>query len=408
MLGSQYELRTEHPLIPSWCVVEKGSTLDAHCDCLIAKAFGVSFDTTRSDFAFPGAHPTSTTSSRLLDLVSKAPYTATYKIDGKRFLFVLTRLPCGTAKAVMVDRTMTKYEIATTAHRCYFEGTIFDGELCLHNQNACLHYVIFDAICVEGRSLCRVPFYERLQAIHDAVMDTTLLSKCDASLQQRVMEERNVAIMHDDPVRLRACPKAFWPCERVVKMWNERRNCPYDLDGILFVMCDANVANGRDTTQLKWKPHWTVDVILRRCETTGELTAFVLGKGGGRSLRDVSTLVGERRVMCRDNELTSSIRHEGDVVFECGVTMSDADVIHLDPMRERSDKLTPNGTRTVESTFASAADPDSRCRLLTLISEGFHASATGKKATEKSGGCRWNSTRRERSDSSCLGETGLS
>jgi hypothetical protein len=371
-----YQERMEHPLLPSLHRVPRGSDADRHYDRVLAWAYR---QTSGREGTFPGAHPVSTTEGDLERTVSSNSYAVTYKLDGKRFLCVLTRLPDpeSTPKMVFVDRRMDKYECLVVAHRDFFSNSVFDGELVLHRADCALHYNVFDAVATCGRRLVDAPFHERLQTIHESFMDTTDLRLTMDVVAERVLEEHNVAVISDDPAPLRARPKAFWSPTRALKLWQSRADCLYDVDGLVFTGCDAPLCSGTDRTQLKWKPHWTVDVLLRTSADENE--EGPRGDGGGLSgvpfacrnrgggLCALSECEHFRyRVRC--NHIGTRALKTGAVV-ECGAHMDDHDDdaagerrpatrrgVLLVPMRIREDKDRANSANTVYQTTLSMAN----------------------------------------------------
>jgi hypothetical protein len=112
---------------------------------------------------FPGAMPTSI-ERKDVDLVRSRDYVVAEKTDGLRMCMMFCRIN-GVKIACMFDRKMTMYLVPMNVPRALFQGTIFDGELCVRKDTGKIDFLIFDAVSVSGIPVVNFDLERRLDAI---------------------------------------------------------------------------------------------------------------------------------------------------------------------------------------------------------------------------------------------------
>ena len=173
------------------------------------------------------------------------------------------------------------------------------------------------------------PFAVRLQVILECVLLPPPCAGADAAaLELRVQDERKIACVHREPT-IAFAPKSFHPPSHAGSLWRRAGAHGQRTDGLLFTDRTAPMAVGRTDAILKWKPHHTVDVALRRrgaeeeeeegeeeegrggrtrrrsCRPRGRVLAAHAG-GGARAPRAAATTATARVPLAA--ELTEAVR----------------------------------------------------------------------------------------------------
>lgn len=225
--------------------VSKDSLLHQHVVEFIHHAWG-------SHGRFPGPQPVSI-EYKHFDILKKNldGYCVCEKTDGVRHLLV-AMVSQNQRKVVLVNRSFDMFEISVNLPREAYNGTILDGELYEG------HYLVYDAVCVEGYNTTQHNFIERFGCIE------TLLSK--------------VITMKSDKYRIRK--KLFY----FLRDWDTFVNVHLPAvqertDGVVFTPINEPVRTGTHNTLFKWKPDNTVDFQFKRDDARGCWRLMVQEKG---------------------------------------------------------------------------------------------------------------------------------
>ena len=290
-------------------------------------------------------------------------YLVTPKIDGLRYLLMLTMSPSEECMAIMIGRDMAMYEVQAWApHSFFVQGVLVDGELAWARGETRMTYHVFDAMCVEGTNVCRKNLLDRLQVIH------TTFSMCDNHINSIeryictrddthlafVSEECKVVATENNNWGLTFYPKQM----SSVSEWSRKvhgRGQPWSIDsecdGIVLTPLKTPVYVGTHRSMFKWKPIecQTVDILFR------SNTLYLTDSQG-----DVqpATEIDGYALVCRHNALD-------DAVYECQVTVQEVDhTLSVEPKRRRRDKQVPNNIATACGVVNSIIDNITEANLL--------------------------------------------
>ena len=304
-------------------------------------------------------------------------YLVTPKIDGVRFLLMLTLSPTDECMAVMVGRDLSMYEVHVWAPHSFFErGTLVDGELAWARGEARMAYHVFDAMCIEGHAQYRKMLVERLQIISltftmftnhiDAV--ERYLATGDEHHIAFVSEECKVVATHSNNWGLSFHPKqmadmSLWA--RKVRQGAPAWNNDFPTDGVVLTPRNTPVYVGTHRTMFKWKPAecQTVDFLFRD-------GALWLGTRDG-GLEAAKSL--------RGHALTCGTVQIDAGVYECRVSRGRCRGIAVEPVRRRRDKRHPNTVATAAGVVASLIDDITERDLLDWCDESGGGGASAEQ-----------------------------
>ncbi|AGE51400.1 mRNA-capping enzyme (mRNA guanylyltransferase) [Paramecium bursaria Chlorella virus CviKI] len=211
-------------------------------DDILAKMKDLSMD----DHKFPrlpGPNPVSI-ERKDFEKLKQQKYVVSEKTDGIRFMMFFTRV-FGFKVCTIIDRAMTVYLLPfKNIPRVLFQGSIFDGELCVDIVEKKFAFVLFDAVVVSGVTVSQMDLASRFFA-----------------MKRSLKEFKNVP---EDPAILRY--KEWIPLEHptVIKDRLKKANAIYHTDGLIIMNVDEPVIYGRNFNLFKLKPgtHHTVDFII--------------------------------------------------------------------------------------------------------------------------------------------------
>lgn len=337
---------------------------------------------------FPGSHPVPV-NDETLSALHGGDYVVALKTDGVRCLLFLTLQPDKVEPvALMIDRSLTMYEVSIWANYDFFEqGTLYDGELAWNlgadgAPNNTMSYCVFDVIAVCGKNVTQCPFAERLQTIHDTLF-RAWKTMTDDEMESYVRDEKKVVCRQQHPYSINMVPKACAPFTNVEALWATRNECGQRTDGLLFTCRSAPMAIGRTDKILKWKPHHTIDVGLRRLNGGGWETLVSRSSTAARSSQRKASRrrrddenVGNLRItdtefvsfadelrrvaVVEDNDITQNLEtHTPEIsgneptvyIVECNVVSCNDTHVRLFPTRHRTDKREANAPATIRSTL---------------------------------------------------------
>lgn len=303
---------------------------------------------------FPGCNPVPVDRETLHHL-RMHEYVVAYKTDGVRYMLMLTLRPDGAPIALMIDRALIMYEIEVWGNEEFFsEGTLLDGELTWDSlEERSLVYLVFDIITAAGERYVHRPFADRLQVIHNTIF-RTWTSNIDT--YQCIGEENRIVCRQVSPVPIQFLPKHIVHAANVDDLWRRRGESPYRMDGLLFTRKDAKVASGSSLTMLKWKMDATVDLVCHgdsvaelfmNSNTRAELVPLLNLTHCSFTL--VSNKITTRHVDQRDSPGAVCVI---EYLVSTKRAAPDANVaVTLVPVRERTDKISPNAVTTVDKTI---------------------------------------------------------
>ena len=269
----------------------------------------------------------------------------------------------------MVDRALVFYEISVWGTLDYFrEGTLLDGELAWNfvagQAQQTMTYCVFDIIASAGRYVADKPFAVRLQVILECVLPHPTSDEGGKALELRVQDERKVVCVHREPTIVFA-PKSFHPSSHVASLWRKAGTHGQRTDRLLFTDRSAPMVVGKTDCILKWKPHHTIDVALKRSgdKMSALVDTFVRRKRTTRKACKTVVEDGEATrvslaeeldlsaVQVVSNKLTDAITGDAENVYECAVVEKTNESVTLFPMRSRPTGQT-SASDTIRSTIA--------------------------------------------------------
>ena len=304
---------------------------------------------------FPGENPIS---FHRVDKNSME-YLVTLKTDGVRYMLaLLLRHEDGTPLAVMIDRKMKMYEVEVWAEESFFrEGTLMDGELTMDNENGV--FLVFD-ILFERRWVGDQPFSTRMEIYRSIIFDGDTTSDF---LETEILNQEKI-VFHQNYNDLKMIPKQFLDSSHVVSLWERRHFSPYKNDGVIFVEKESLHTVGTSKSVLKWKLEHTLDVKLiledgmewkRMGKDTFESLPVLVGHDGmwfDISKEEVLRKEGIQGTTCKLlwNELVPFLQ-ERHLILECSCIINEGGDMLLNPLKERSDKSSPNSFPCFKSSI---------------------------------------------------------
>ena len=304
---------------------------------------------------FPGENPVSFHSLEK----KTSDYLVTLKTDGIRYMLVLLqRYEDGSPLAVMFDRKMKMYEVEVWAEESFFrEGLLMDGELTIDEENGV--FLVFD-ILFERRWIGDQPFFYRMETYRSLIFHGDTSSDF---LETEILNQEKI-VFYQNYNNLKMIPKQFLDSSHVVSLWERRRFSPYKNDGVIFIEKDSFHTVGTSKNVLKWKIEHTLDVKLiledgqdwkQMRKETFECLPVIVGYDGmwfDISKEDVLKQEDIHDMKCNLlwNDLVPFLK-ERNLILECSCTIEEG-VMFLNPLKERSDKSSPNSFMCFKSTLS--------------------------------------------------------
>lgn len=259
---------------------------------------------------FPGSLCVSIERSNF-PMIKSEPYWVCEKSDGTRFLMCVMRMN-GLKLVTLVGRRDDHVYVTFMNHvpRPMYEGTIFDGEIAIDPHTKKVHYLIFDAMFVNGRDVRSFPFSHRYREV------------CQALVHYRPHDK--------DAFEIKI--KTFFPLSRVAECmspeWDHVRS-RYGYDGLVLTPESCPVIAGRNYKMFKWKNGMlhTVDFLVSE-------------DGMGLQVRDRGGFVTVGK---------SDMRLAPGSIVECALDDFAKGVWGI--LRQRTDKTYPNDMLTFEKTL---------------------------------------------------------
>ena len=360
------EIRVEHALVPSRTIILDEAE-KRHYWSVLEDLWGV-----RMSF-FPGSHPMAVDKSNA-HLLKNDNYVVSLKVDGVRYLLMLTMNFQNEPIALLIDRASTMYEVSVWGSRAYFEkGTLLDGELARDVQTQDSVFLAFDIIASAGERLTHLPFSERLQRIHN-VLFRAWQAMSDEELEQHVIDENRILMHHSDPITRSLVPKPFAPFAQTRAIHESRLTSAFRSDGLLFTRRDAPMAVGRTNRMLKWKMHHTIDVAAFFSDQAWHIRIRKTNSDALVPIESACKRVRSVKLVTND-VLSSSTKCE--FILECGISKFEDGDLELFPMRARWDKTSANIDTTVDGTLDAHASASS----IDAVLDQVQSAASNSKAS---------------------------
>ena len=219
----------------------------------------------------PCPNPVSIT-RRDLGMLKTRAYIPGPKGDGNRFLLLMGRyggdqhLPF----SAMIDRRMRMFSVPVIAAESFFDGTLIDGELVWEyhppTEKPRMTFLSFDLIALQGESMVRRPYIERLQALQRHISlpdDQDIMHDPDKwnETMDKLAEEWKIVCVGNEYC-MRFALKKFVDIKSLSSLWSMRSNLLYACDGIVLTPNDDPVRVGTHRHMFKVKIHHTIDLKL--------------------------------------------------------------------------------------------------------------------------------------------------
>jgi hypothetical protein len=377
-MAERLEIRSELIEVrPSRSQLPEGPDRDAVLDA-VHDAFGGR----RIPGRLPAPQPVSLDGQGLKKLQrERAEYLCTLKADGERYLLVMLQIE-DTPVAAMVSRRLDVYEVPLVAQLKHFSSppdgtalaaTVLDGELVSSSDG--LHYLVFDAIVIDGRHLRDTELMVRMENVYKFFEAYGLPTNATTEEVETVAQEQDKVVPRAVDGRLRITAKRWWTIDQVDRMWQGRASIGCSVDGIVFGR-RYGIFPGTDRQMFKWKASHTVDVCLSKSgplvAVAGQLqdasdalachTAKVRkrARAAGPNISVEANQLVE--VLCQNLEGASP-------VVECEMRLSGQE-LHLRPVKERPDKTMPNDVAVVYGAMTAARERIGLTRLAEACAGG--------------------------------------
>ena len=168
-----------------------------------------------------------------LSEIIKNDYTVTSKSNGIRYVLFLTTVS-GSHMAFMVNKDLDFFQVPVAAHKDYFSGSLFDGELVWAGSTYNSQYfMVFDVIALNGMSSVRqtplIKRIERIRFIFD-VEGAEINSDVDAYSLARLGK----IICGGNSSGLSFGPKKSFNLDMIETLLRSEDSLTYRTDGLIF------------------------------------------------------------------------------------------------------------------------------------------------------------------------------
>lgn len=303
-----------------------------------------------------------------LDSLHGSEYLVSLKSDGVRYMLLLTLFK-GEPVALMLDRSLRAFEVEVWGDVSFFEkGTLLDGELVYDYSSpsgVSLVFLLFDAVCVEGKSCTHLSYTERLTCLNNVVLPLSSGEEVDEeSVEQKVLEEKRIVAMRNKG-SLRLSVKKCRSMSEVGKLWEKRHESGNRNDGLILTRNDRPLSTGTCRAIFKWKPDNTVDVRVSctKEKMYDDFSVFVNRDGQRVDITSSVSFGGkEFRVDFMRNGLYACVLKDAtaadrdvDDIFECNCRV-EGGCLTLFPIKRRIDKPSPNDIAIVFATVKNVVE----------------------------------------------------
>ena len=320
-----------------------------HVKCTINAIFGLKGEAKY----IPSSNPVSLESRHLSpDILDPKQYIVSYKVDGVRYLLLLTKDPQTLEPfACMIDRSLRIFEVRVQAPKSFFMkgmGTLFDGELTFFQNKQ--NYYAFDLIYGKGESYLNQRYRDRFIGVVEMISKM----KCLGNFYSLNFQVRKCFAMRE--------------LETLIRNINQ---IAYKEDGFIFTPGEKGIQLNRDETLFKWKPNHEQTVDLRGIPDDPQCYDKEVGKE--IAIRSIEFLSGYQNafmfpyVESKSDEIPSD-----DDIAEYQILIDHQfKQIIFKFVRLRGDKSCPNAKDTVLRTFQSLQDSIALEEILNYIKESI-------------------------------------
>ena len=316
---------------------------------------------TKKESLFPIAQPCSFRRSSVTAIMRKKnidepAFLCSLKTDGVRALLLLTTFR-GVPISVLVDRKMRISNIEVWAPKCFFEDTLFDGEIVVEKAKARPTkqdiFLAFDVYSCCGKSLLLDDYSTRVKCMHEKIYVNQPESDSSFDVEDILSEREQVFVPPHVGIELRA--KRVCASTSAKEVWKLRLSTPWLNDGLIFTANEPVLSNN---VVYKWKPCHTIDLLVKKNDLSRPL---VLQGGVSRHFKQVvengiTYLLGNVFPNTLLNKHFEAIKNTS-CVFECAMTIEkESRVVSFFPIRVRNDKTSPNSLYTLKETILNVIE----------------------------------------------------
>ncbi|XP_070494063.1 mRNA-capping enzyme [Chironomus tepperi] len=295
---------------------------------------------------FPGCQPISMDRQNLR-LLHMKPYKVSWKADGTRYMMLIK----DQNEIYFFDRDNSCFKVENLKFfrrdlNDNLQNTLVDGEMVIdkYNGQSTARYLVYDIVCLDGTSVGRKSFSERMKLISDHIIKPRI-----------ELMRRGVIVREQEPFSVRL--KDFWDVTQAKSLLSEKfaRQLSHEPDGLIFQPEQEPYVCGRCDEVLKWKPSEqnSVDFQLRIVEDSG--LGMLTKKRGMLFVGGLSTAFSTMKY-------TKEIKDMNGKIIECKFENNEWKF-----MRERTDKSYPNAYTTAMAVCKSIKEPVTKEMLLDFI-----------------------------------------
>jgi len=294
-------------------------------------------------------------------------YMISDKSDGIRYVLFLTKVQ-GREMALMVDRKLTLFQIPVAASKCYFNGSIYDGELvCSHGSHV---FLVFDCISCKGSYVGDQDFLSRSSLIRSAF---DLEGSCAKSPEEATSLARKGKIICGGSANgLTFRPKPCFRLRQLDTLLRQIPSLPYATDGLIFTPVDEPVRVGTHLSMFKYKKRHSIDL-----EVSADGAEFLVGLGGAPDTAVRRTPLASLGIPFRMEEsLEMRLRDYPGRILEVKISLDQEGGLALTFLCLRTDKSHPNAVATILRTLNNVKEAITTEELLEIARKAADLSST--------------------------------
>lgn len=375
----------EVPPVPSY-----NEVTDERRRASFIRTIGKMFNVPESFKHIPAPNPVSIERKHLARL-SGEQYVVAEKSDGVRHLLLLTK-EGGRGVAVMADRAYRFWEVEVLARAVWFDrGSLFDGELVWStrpgSRELSTRFLVFDVVMCKGASCLRESYVSRIATIRSSFYTLSDGADFSASMGPEKLAASGFIVADGNPRDLSFEPKQCFATDNLEALWRGRDRLSHGSDGLVFTPVRDHVRTGTHWSMYKWKQVNSIDLRLR-CLRLGDGDEWDLRLYGGDSGLEHDMTAGgfcaegERFVAVRSQAVddligTPEAQMEGraSAIMECECVVV-GDEVRCKPIKQRSDKTSPNNKFTIERTLVNIREAITFEELAAAVRYGTSASSS--------------------------------
>lgn len=308
----------------------------------------------------PAPNPVSLLRHNLSTLVEEE-YVVAEKSDGVRYVLILMTLGSRQKVSVLVDRTLTIYQIQIFAPSHLFKGSVFDTELVWDTKLKKKKLLVFDVMLVAGVQKGRANLTDRYKIISDVFLSSAESPPDDHGAHALAQKGKICCVSADN---MFVQYKPMLPFKLMGSVHRSKHLLTHESDGFIFTSVQAPVECFTNHQCFKWKSQPTIDFGVSR-NTDGKFDLFCLvGNGELQSLDHAfpqkKFFLGADSVFILPDKELSIIE-----VSVSSVPKNEAQ-IKCCFLRFRPDKNSPNHCNTVAAVVREVVENITIQELITL------------------------------------------